>query len=386
MKILPKIAIAVFVALLWLPMIQRSTKLLPLAPLQGAEGRMKRPVLSAKTWFDGTWQRNYERWFSTRIGLRDWLVRTWNQVNFTLFGTVARNKGTRVMVGRDGWLYEGVYVDVYNKEDRTPDSDLRERVDGLARLQAELRRRGIGFAVVISPSKVEIYPEFAPEGALTPGRENRKTAYDRLAPLLADAGIDVIDGHRFFREAKTRLPHPLFSRGGVHWNYYGAGFVVSQMLQSVSRQTGRDVGTLVCTNVVEDSIPYGTDNDLGELLNLWPRHSLAGPQVHPQFESRTGAGGRKANFLLVGDSFGLTLAQIMESENLVERCDLLFYYNRRFVFPGEVQTPFDRRRLDVRTEILGRDAVILAVNEYWFPNIGFGFVQDALRALEKDGP
>lgn len=347
---------------------------------------MKKPELKAQTWLDGSWQRNYERWFSTRLGLRDWMVRTWNQVNFSLFGSVARNMGTRIAVGRDGWLYEGVYIDAYNKEDRTSEADLRQRVEALARLQAELLRKGIGFVVVIAPSKVEIYPEYAPEGALTPGRENRRTAYDRIVPLLAKAGVHLIDGHRFFKESKGRLPYPLFSRGGVHWNYYGAGFVVSQMLHAVSGQVGRDLGTLACTNVVQDSVPFGTDNDLGELLNLWQRDSLAGPQVHPQFEWRAGTGTGRPDFLLVGDSFGLTLAQIMESENVVEHCDLLFYYNRRFVFPGESQAPFDRRKLDVRAEIMRRDAVIVAINEYWLPNIGFGFVGDALRALEQGGP
>ncbi len=382
MKKLEKIAAMLFVVLLFLPMAQRSLKLFPRITLAGVESRMTEPELGWKTWFDGEWQKDYDRWFTDRMGLRGQLVKTWNQVNFTLFGKAQRHQGTHVIVGRDRWMYEEVYVTAYNRADNTPSGDLEQRVRDVKRLQDELEKRHIAFVLVLAPSKVEILPEHVPPHRLLPGRAERRTAYDRIAPMLVEAGVNLVDAHRFFKENKDKLPYPLFSRGGVHWNYYGAGLVVEQVIEQIERQTGKDLVNLAVTNAIVDDEPRGTDNDLGDLLNVWQRKSLAGPQVHPVFERRAGEDAFRPNVLLIGDSFARTLAEILDQERVHAACDVLFYLNRRFSFPGDRETPVDRDELDWRSEILGRDAVVIEINEYRLPKIGFGFVERALKALD----
>ena len=381
MKRFQKIAAIVFVALLFLPVLQRSLKIFPKIELAGVEGDVRKPKLNVRTWFSGDWQREYDQYFTSKIGLRGQLVRTWNQFNFTLFGKVNRHQGTPVIVGRNHWMYEQVYIDTYNKADDTADKALRERVREVKRLQDELAKRHIAFALVIAPSKVEIMPEYVPDGMLKPGRDARRTAYDRMAPMLVEAGVNLVDAHRFFVEQKPKLPHPLFARGGVHWSYYGAGFIVEQLVGQIERQTGRDLVHIACTNVVVDDVPFGTDNDLGDLLNLWQRKSLAGPQVHPVFERRASPRVFRPNVLVVGDSFARTLVEIMQEQDIDASCDILFYLNRRFSFPGDIETPLDRHTVDWKREILKRDAVVVELNEYWLPEIGFGFLHRALEAL-----
>jgi hypothetical protein len=363
-------------------MAQRSLKLFPRVELSGVESRPEKPELNLKTWFSGDWQKDYDRYFTEKAGLRGQLVRTWNQVNFTFFGKVQRHQGTHVIVGRDRWLYEQVYIDVYNRADDTPPEELDQRVRDVKRLQDELAKRDIAFVLVVAPSKVEVLPEHVPPGLLAPGRAERRTAYDRLAPMLAKAGVNLVDARRFFMEKKNELPYPLFSRGGVHWNYYGAGLVVEQVIEQIERQTGRDLVNLSVADVVVDDEPRGTDNDLGDLLNVWQRNSLAGPQVHPVFDRSGGDDAFKPRILLVGDSFARTLAEILDEQHVHASTDVMFYLNRRFSFPGDRESPVDRKTLDWSAEILGRDAVIIEINEYWLPKIGFGFVERALNALD----
>jgi len=70
----------------------------------------------------------------------------------------------------------------------------------------------------------------------------------------------------------------------------------------------------------------------------------------------------------------------MDRENLYGRRETYYYYNRQFTFPDGGDSPLDKRQLDLLSEVRGRDAVVIEINEHWLPRIGFGFVRDLLRA------
>lgn len=370
-----------FVVLLWLPVLQRASKLFPEPSLFGVEQKAKKPELSLRTWLSGGFQEAYDRYFTERVGLRGYLVRTYNQFNFSLFRELPKKEGTRIVVGRDNWLYERDYLETYNEPCRKRPEKLERIVRGVKRLQDELGERGVAFLLVLAPSKVEVYPEYLPAGLLAPGRGERLSAYDRMRPLLEEAGVNLVDAVALFKTWKPVKPHPLFSRGGVHWNYYSAGLVVEEIVRRLEELTGRDLVNLSVRGVEVDYTAHGTDNDIGDLLNLWKSRSMIGPQVHPVFDRQAGRGAHRLDLLFVGDSFVRTLAEIMDAEGVQERCDIFFYFKRRFAFPGDREEKLSRRRLDWTKEVLSRDAVIIEINEHWMPDIGFGFVEAALEAF-----
>ena len=49
----------------------------------------------------GAFATQLNKWFDDRVGVRDLLIRTKNQIDYSLFHT-----SRRVYVGRDGWLFE----------------------------------------------------------------------------------------------------------------------------------------------------------------------------------------------------------------------------------------------------------------------------------------
>jgi len=361
----------------------------PRTHLHGVERRAPDPQFTFESWLDGRYQERRDRYFRERVGFRSLLIKTYNQINFSLFGIVAKTKGTQVIVGKDNYLYEAVYVNAYNTPGSTPETALRGCVRDLRALQDKLAARNIGFLLVIAPSKVEIYPEYVPDDMLVPGRSARRTEYDRIVPLIEEFGVHCLDAHRLFLEEKNTGQHALFSRGGVHWNYYGAAIVLSRIISEIELQTGRDFISITRTGVMVDYTPRGTDNDLGELLNIWQTRRMIGPQVHPVLKNQAGGDGQPMNLLFIGDSFVHTLTEILTEQQICERWDMLFYYRRRFTPAGRSDDALDRSELDWKSELLARDAVLLEINEYWLtrlggrhvPDLGFGFVKDALSAL-----
>lgn len=391
-----------FVVLLALPTAQKVFKFIPGTSLGGVENAVKRPVWTLAGWFDGSLQDAVERRYAFRLALRPHGVKTWNQIHYAMFGMLPpRKQGTQIAVGSDNHLFEFAYIQTYNRHNTTDEADLKRACANTRRVQDLLSQRNIGFLLLIAPSKVEVYPELVPAALLTPGRNERTSAYDRLAPLLREAGVNVLDMHAQFLDWKQTSPYPLFPKGGVHWNYYSAALVADRVLEELGAQTGRTFPRIRVDRVVTNSIPEGTDDDLFKLLNLWGGFSLwssssfRGVEVHPELRLEVAPDAIRPNLLIVGDSFALTLTEIMDRVRVYDRRDTLFYFKRIFSYTPSVAAdsgeraarqagvPLDRDSFDMGAALHGRDAVVIEVNEQWLPQIGFGFI-DAVLTMNQD--
>lgn len=392
MRILTRLFAVIYVATLWLPTLQHAFHILPNVPLYGSEQKPDKPTISVRSWFSGKFQQKYDPWFNYRLGLRPYLVRTYNQIDFALFNMVPKQAGSQVVIGKNGMLYEYVYVEHYNRPGKAGDQMLGKIAQRTRRLQDALQQRGIAMLIVIAPSKVELYPENVPDGMLVPGREDRKTSYDSIVPLLDQYGVNYIDGPRLFKEWKNDYPYPLFPLTGVHWNYLGAARITELIMQDLERLTGKKLPQIEIEDVKVDDQIRGTDNDLGELLNVWTCGELlnlwtfkkdAGPQYHPVIRRLADESTYVPDILFVGDSFVHTLNELMDEHMLYRQRDTLYYHKRRFTPESPKGAPYNRDLFDMKKDLLGRDALVLEINEYWMPDIGFGFVKDALAFFGK---
>lgn len=364
-----------------LPLFQMATGVPADYALAGVETAAAPPAGSLAAWWNGTLQADFDAWIGRRIGLRGMLVRTAHQINYGLFGELPRGGGTPVVRGRDGYLYEQAYVDAYRKKGKRSADELRAKSAGVRRLQDRLAADGIAFLLVIAPSKAEIYPEFLPPEADVAGRSQRRSNYDSLIGYLRRDGVNLVDAHALFREWKSEPGTPaLFTKGGTHWNQYGAARVVEAIAARLRELTGKDLPALRVVGAVTNRTIVDADNDLGELVNLWRGEALAGPQVHPVIEKQ--AGSDLPDVLFVGDSFVFTLTNLMDRERLYRRRDTFYYFKRRLAHPAAVDAPLDKSQLDLLQEVRGRDAVVIEVGEYWLPKIGFGFATELLKAYD----
>jgi hypothetical protein len=379
MKAFLLIAAIVFSLFLALPLVQMTTGWPPDVPLLGVETSARFPALSPSGWWSGELQSGFDEWLSQRIGFRGVLVRTANQVQFSLFGELPGRRGTQVVQGQDGFLFENAYVRAYREGGNRPGRELDLVSASTRKMQDYLAADGVALLLVIAPSKAEIYPDKLPDDADTAGRPERRSNYQNLIERLHADGVNVVDAHELFRSLRRDPGTPLlFGKGGTHWNQYGSALVVEQIMKRLRELTGRDLPSFEVTGSVTNRTILGVDNDLAGLLNLWSGERMAGPQIHPVVETR--AGSHRPDILFIGDSFVFTLTDWMDREGLYRRRDTYYYYNRQFAYPGEIDAPLDKRSMDLLADVRRRDAVVIEVNEYWLPRIGFGFVRDLLKA------
>ena len=372
-----------FTLFLAAPVLHWLTGFPPDVPLAGVEAAVRPPAWGWSAWWAGTLQTEFDSWLNQRMGLRGILVRTANQIQFSLFGELSRRGGTQAVMGKEGFLFEQVYLTAYNQGGKRSSKELKNVSASTRLLQDFLAADGVACVLVIAPSKAEIYPEHLPESADVAGRAARRSNYENLIEHLRRDGVNLLDAHARFLEWKREAGTPLlFAKGGTHWNHYGAARVVACLMDELRKQTGKDLPMIRVTGAVTNRTIVGADNDLGELANLWSGRPLAGPQIHPVLERQEGT--HSPTVLMIGDSFVFTLTEVMDREQLYRRRETLYYYNRQFTFPEGGDAPLVKRGLDLLEVVRGCDAVVIEVNEYWLPRIGFGFVRDLLQAYVRE--
>jgi hypothetical protein len=164
----------VFGLCLALPLVQMSTGWPPDAALAGVEVAVQPPEPAVAAWWAGGYQSAFDSWLDQCIGLRGVMVKTANQMSYTLFGELAEGKGTRVVPGRQGYFYEQSYVDAFHKASRHSAEELDAAVGQVRQLQDRLEAAGIAFLLVIAPSKAESIRSSCPPGRTSKGARSGK--------------------------------------------------------------------------------------------------------------------------------------------------------------------------------------------------------------------
>ena len=370
----------VFLLLCLAPIAQRQFTFIPEETLTGVVVAVSRPQWSWTDWLSGKFQTQAELWWNERVGFRGALIKTVNQINFSLFKEISSGGNVKIVLGQNNMLYEKGYITNYHGRDTAPLATLEKQVVNLSLLQKKLKQRGIVFLLVISPSKATVYSEYLPPDLVTKQPGTPLTDYERIRPLLTKAGINLVDSTEFFLVQKTESPYLLFPSGGTHWSYYGACLVQQKIMQTMQEQLRRPVRQLVCEPRVVDTTPIGTDKDLSELMNIWTERVIDGPTPHPLLTTTGTKRAYQPRVAAIGDSFIWTLAGVSHSAQLYGEQDVYYYFETRRRYPAGPESDI-RAKINWSKDFWNKDVIIIEINEVAMNMIGYGFVEAALKEL-----
>ncbi|HEV8130568.1 MAG TPA: hypothetical protein VGQ81_04915 [Acidobacteriota bacterium] len=213
-----------FFVILAVPYIQEQFHIFKYAPVLEYRPKKTRPTDFRAMLSPGNpFSRKYEEYFDDTYGLRDLLIRTKNQIDYSLF-----HRSDTIVIGRDDWLFYKSVVEqgeVYI-EMNPPDSfdRLFRRIVNLNKM---LKIKGITMVVVPLPMKNTVYPEFVPDS--TARRPNPSGFQKYRAFLRQHSEIVTVDGQSILEALKTSFP--VFHKTDFHWNDV-AGFCVARELMN----------------------------------------------------------------------------------------------------------------------------------------------------------
>jgi hypothetical protein len=114
------------------------------------------------------------------------------------------------------------------------DQAVAQTTDLLARMNDELRARGIRFLVAPPPNASSVYPEDLPLRAQNSGRP---TEYDLLLASLAAKGVPAVDLRPVLK--KARAAGSLFYMHDTHWSFRGALVAFNAIVEADSHPDWR---------------------------------------------------------------------------------------------------------------------------------------------------
>ncbi|MFZ5891959.1 MAG: alginate O-acetyltransferase AlgX-related protein [Myxococcota bacterium] len=367
-----------FFAFTLLPMTTDVLGLFPAQPLFGVVAPVSEVPLSWKAYWKGEFQPPFESTFDAGLEMRGHAVRLDNELNFRVFRQLGYNPHTSIVLGKDDYIFDRSYVDSFNRHDEIPAAQIEARVQRALLLQEHMQARGGTFLLLISPSKAELYPEYLPDNMIDGARQRVPRNYDKLKPLLDRYGIQYFDAFAYLSDLKGSVPFTWFQNSGIHWNDPAACEVTARVLEQLQAQLNRPISQLACKPYTISHRPRPEDSDVLRVCNLLLPDRLerpayyARPRVTPRAPS--------PSILIVGGSFNRAFMRYLDRARIHD--NYLFYYYSKLERHRKSR-PLQREMLDFEQDVFKYDVVIIEVNVETIDELGFGFLEDAERAIRK---
>lgn len=371
-----KYILAVCIAvLLFIPAFQFKTELFKCEPLSGGITVSEKPELTKESYWDLSWQENYNKYINDNFGFRPWFVRLINQINFSLFNTT---NAPGVVIGKNGELFIESYIDDYIGRNYIGGGKVNETVTKIKRVQDSLKARGIDLIVVFAPGKASFHSDLIPDRYLR--KQKDSTNYKIYTEFFKQKQVNFIDLNYWFFQQKSSLKHPVYPKYGTHWNHYGMCLAVDTLNRYIEFKRNIKLPKLDYSLINYDTHLKGNDYDIGVLMNLmYPIEMDANP--YPVYKFKNSSEYTKPDVLVVGDSYWWCIVGDHLPKQFY-REDEYWFYNKDQLISNEKRNPV--AVLNLSASLAQRNVVVLMATEATFHLFPYGFIDNCHKLYCED--
>jgi alginate O-acetyltransferase complex protein AlgJ len=203
----------------------------------------------------------FEAAFNDHFGFRALLVRAQARAKFYW---LRMSPSSKVVLGRDGWLYLAESMPEYRGVKRMPRATIQLWLQEFKAKKAFLESRSIKYLVVVAPNKETVYPEFLPPYIRQ--IQNRLYVDDFISALPEESRLNVLDLREPLIEAKSA--GRLYLKTDSHWNQLGAAVARDAVIRRLATW-------LPDLQIQTDAHPFrtqkGKSGDLSQMMSLEDR-------------------------------------------------------------------------------------------------------------------
>jgi hypothetical protein len=355
-------AVTIIVVLI-LPVVQFTTGLIKVRPLQGAINEVKDVQFIISSWHDETYQKEKEKYLNQEFGFRNFFVRLNNQLYFSLFRIAKANS---VVIGKENYLYEENYIKEYYGHNFIGQARINEVTDRLKSIDSAFKTINKTLLVVFAPGKASYYPEYIPDDYK---KMNDSTNYKSFSKAIYESGISFIDFNDWFKKQKSISNIVLYPKTGIHWSDYGSILAIDSINKFIAKKLNHNPVEIHWTEFSqEESVSY-VDSDIENGMNLLFKIKRL-PMKYPRLQFDN-AGKHKPKVLNIGDSFYWNIFGKGIANELFTDAGFGFYFR-------EIHSPIlngikDIAEIDLKDFMNHYDVVMLMCTEATLFNFPFEF-------------
>jgi hypothetical protein len=362
----------VFIAIIAIPAIQTLTRFLPEKKLNGVVYNKPLPDLNWENWIHFRYQPDLNNHVEQNFGFRTSFVRLYNQIEYSIF---RQSHASGVVIGKDGYLFEDWFITAYFGNDYIGDERVKVKIRQLKQVRNYFKQNGKELMIIVAPGKADLYPEFIPERKKYP---KSITNYEALVEEMHQSGIPVLDFNHLFISMKDTVSCALFPKTGTHWSHYGARIAADSLSDYVSAILKRPLPNFYLKPATPQDTAINPETDLEDLMNLYlPMDRV--PLCHPVVISEPSAGFSLPSAVVIGDSFFWELFNLPLNDRIFK--DVSYWYYNSTVFPESLTDSLKTEHLSFPDVFESTDLVILFVNPSNIQNLGWGFLERAIKEL-----
>jgi hypothetical protein len=372
-KITKQLLFGFIFTLLLTPTIEDIFSFTSMEPLKGSFIPTEKEDFNSKNWFEGIYQKAYERWYEENIDLRIFLIRAYNQVDYTFFNTAHGD----VVAGKKGQLFEERYLNAYIGKDFIGEHYINACMHRISFVTDYLKHKGIHVIIAFAPSKAEFYPEYIP--SFYSRHKHDSTNYDSWKKMLASSNVPFVDFNDFFLKVKDTSNLMLYPKQGVHWSQYGMYLAVDSLLKFMRAKTGIDLKTLSCERIEMSHDLKSSDYDVGNVCNLLfqLKHD---DMPYPVLRWEENSSKQQPNLLVIGDSYVWNLCEIGLFRKVFNGTNFLYYNAQAYTDTTSGPQPVDSEKY---MPVVEKQQVVLIFQTLSnLDRLGFEFFENAYMNLK----
>lgn len=360
-----------FIVLLTIPFVQYHFNVFELKKLDGAFVLNPEPKLSFKSWMDGTYQQKLDKHLEDSIGFRSFLIRTYNQVSYSLFN-MARSPGS--VVGKDDQLFLRSYIDGYLGTTFKGKEVLDDELHKMKFIQDTLEKLGKTLLLVFAPGKASYYTEYLPD-EYDPGAKKLNN-YEYYIQKCNELGINNIDLLSWFRKLKGKTVYPLYPRNGVHWSSYGMYIGIDSIVKYIENKRQIDLPDIVVDEVKMSENVVHPDRDVEENMNtLFEIESPPMPYLKYSFVKKDTS--VKPKVLAISDSYYWQVYGAQIPQNVFDWGGFWFYF--KTIHPERNGKLVSVDSVNLRNELFKQDVIMIMGTEATLHMFPYGFIEKSYR-------
>ena len=329
--------------------------------------------MTLQSFASGAFQRDAEQCSRENFGFREWHIRLYNQINYSLFNQITNQF---VAKGKDGkTFFEESYIISYTGETYLGEETIQKNTQQLKLIQDMLRTKGTILLPVFVLGKASYYPELIPDKYIAKRHETNN--YQEYLKAFGQQDVEMIDFNKCLCDKKDMEAHPVYCNLSAHWTVYAASIAMDSLVHYMEKKTQQTQAHFHIDGF-DTSYLMDQDDDLYSMMNLlFPmKHNTI---YQPKFSFTEGC---KPKVLAISDSYWWTVWawNVALPQNLFS--DGGFWFYNKTVYPERMPIQ-NVEAIDYKQEIESQEFVLLvcteATNHLW----PYGFIERYLSGYDN---
>ena len=335
--------------------------------LKGAQAVKAKPNFSIDGWFNGTYQKKFEKSASSNFAFYEPMVKMHNQWDYHVWN---RANAHDVVFGENNYLFEQSYIDgLYGKGIIEKRNKLNSKKSAIKYVDSEMTDRGNTLVFLLMPSKAFFHPNEIP---LSQQKEiSSQQIHEDFLTFAEAEKLNVIDFQDYFLKVEDEVPYPIFPKHGIHISEYVETLVLDSLLKFIEAEQGVDLYDYHYDTLIETTEPIRRDNDIAQALNMMKPLPNEEVLAYRNFVFDRREKEDEPNVLVIGDSFYWGIYPRLSRHRLFKRHEF-WYRNGQIFSPGIKQKRFSNKAACVES-LDGFDITFVMVTVNAVDHAGWGY-------------